>query len=238
MIKGRRKTETRRIWKTPKCKVGGTYACKTNYYQKRSDCPIILVLYMRQERLGDINDKGARKEGYLNVEDFKKAWIDINGIWEPDVVVTVVGFSYLEENDVSIDEWLDREMPDEFWTTAGHLKTQEDVLRRISEIPERIRPLASVIWKLATTKMFDRGRTCLEFRCLLFLAIKKLEDEGHGPYYLPYYWFMDGVMIEPEWIVRITNGVVGWTCDPPDAERCGLEGCCFRGKCNVDKGSE
>jgi hypothetical protein len=47
---------------------------------------------------------------------------------------------------------------------------------------------------------------------------------------LPYYFFLDGVMIEPEWIVRITNGIIGWSCTKgfDNPEDCGLTNCVFR----------
>ena len=43
-----------------------------------------------QQRLGDITQEEIGKEGYNGLEEFKQAWININGTWNPNEVVTVV----------------------------------------------------------------------------------------------------------------------------------------------------
>lgn len=67
------------------------------------------------------------------------------------------------------------------------------------------------------------------FRCELFSVAKNLEEMGID-LHLPYAWFCDGPMIEPEWIVRITNGIIGWSCDPDydNPDTCGLDNCRYR----------
>lgn len=114
-------------------------------------------------------------------------------------------------------KWIDRPLDEEFWRTAGHLSKNE-VKKRYAEIPETLKPLAFTTIALAyKNKEMGRGGTsdhaCLLFRIMLFDVYRKLKDEKGLDLHLPHTWFMDGVMIEPEWIVRITNGIIGWVCD-------------------------
>jgi hypothetical protein len=108
-----------------------------------------------------------------------------------------------------MDEWMLRELPELFFKLAG--KHSEDQNTKLfTEIPDEHKPLAYTIIHLAIK--FNKCR-CREFRQILFMAYKKMLDEDNLDIKLPYYWYADGVMIEPEWIVKITNGIIGWTCD-------------------------
>lgn len=113
-------------------------------------------------------------------------------------------------------QWLDRSLPELFFQSAGHLKKRENE-RRWNEIPTEIKPLAYTMIRIAVYNAEHKinGKTpfsCLLFRCEVYGAYTQLKKKGID-IHLPYSWFMDGPMIEPEWIVRITNGIIGWTCD-------------------------
>ena len=116
-------------------------------------------------------------------------------------------------------KWLDRPLPDEFFTEKIPEGQHQ---QRADAIPLPYRPLAKSIYELAIER-HKAGRggkcsgACREFRHLLFIVIK-YSKESHK---LPYYWSTDGVMVEPEWIVRLTNGLVKWTCDDSVSD-CGV----------------
>ena len=55
----------------------------------------IRIIRKFRQRLGDISLEDVRKEGYGSLEEFKQAWIEINGSWDPDLVVIVYEFVLL-----------------------------------------------------------------------------------------------------------------------------------------------
>ena len=138
-------------------------------------------------------------------------------------------------NDIDIDRmwgWIDRDLKNDFFETAGKIANKKEYQERMDEIPDLLRPLAYTIITLSckNKEILGSGGPCILFRSELFSIAMELEKKGID-IHLPYAWFCDGVMIEPEWIVRITNGLVGWTCDPDydNPDTCGLEDCRFRG---------
>lgn len=122
-------------------------------------------------------------------------------------------------------EWLQRPLDSEFWERAGKYTDKDEIRKRFMEIPQYYRSLASVMINLSIILVkngdgFKSENSCLRFRCAMFELYKKLEDDGIDlP--LPYSWFCDGVMIKPEDIVRMTNGIIGWVCDS-SKEHCGM----------------
>jgi len=42
-----------------------------------------------RQRLGNISLEDVQKEGHNSLEEFKRAWIEINGAWDPEVKVWV-----------------------------------------------------------------------------------------------------------------------------------------------------
>ena len=86
------KTQTRRLSRY-QYKVGRTYRIQRSWY-KWTDIKILITRRYR-ERLGDITPAEIRKEGYNSLEEFKQAWTDINGYWDPDKIVTVYEFKLL-----------------------------------------------------------------------------------------------------------------------------------------------
>ena len=125
-------------------------------------------------------------------------------------------------------DWIDRPVDPDFWKTAGNM-SKEEYQKRWNEIPAEFKPLAYSIIQLAIGNHKHGGggksdHACLIFRIMLFDFVNQIKEKGIDlP--LPSYWFTDGIMIEPEWIVKITNGLIGWVCDNSNAY-CGLYGKC------------
>lgn len=97
MIKSRIKTETRRNWKRKMAKVGGTYPIQTKMFQPKTECEKLRVTYMFQQKLGDMNQRDAKKEGNYTIDQFIETFEIINGSWNDDLIVWVIGFDYLED---------------------------------------------------------------------------------------------------------------------------------------------
>ena len=83
------KTMTRRIHKRP-YRVGLKYRIQRSWYDW-TDIQILITRRFRQ-RLGDISPEDIRKEGYQTLEEFREAWIEINGEWDPDLMVWAYEF--------------------------------------------------------------------------------------------------------------------------------------------------
>jgi len=90
-----RKTETRRLWKSPRVRVGQTYQAKTTLFGK--PFALLRVEGLWRERLGDISSGSICAEGYNTLEEFQKEWIRINRVWNPDELVWVVRFTEVKE---------------------------------------------------------------------------------------------------------------------------------------------
>lgn len=128
-------------------------------------------------------------------------------------------------------EWVfDRPLTPDFFELAGtHNKAECE--KRFAEIPDSYKPTAWMIIQTAVKGVKTFGRmNCLMFRNALFFVYKAMKEKN-SDLKLPYYWCPDGIMIKPEWIIRVTNGIVGWSCTEgfDDPNRCGLEDCIYRG---------
>ena len=88
------KTATRRAWKRPMAKPGGLYPVQVRMFQRRAECPLIRVTRVYRQRLGDMTEEDARKEGGYTLDEFRDVWIGINGAWDDDQMVYVVEFRY------------------------------------------------------------------------------------------------------------------------------------------------
>jgi hypothetical protein len=53
------------------------------------------VPYIARER--EISPEDVKKEGYNSLEEFRKAWIEINASWDPEQIVTVYEFKFAEK---------------------------------------------------------------------------------------------------------------------------------------------
>jgi len=89
MILRGEKTMTRRLHKRP-YRVGHTYRIQRGWYDW-TDIYILITRRFRQ-RLGDISPQDIRKEGYQTLKEFKEAWIEINGFWNPNILVWAYEF--------------------------------------------------------------------------------------------------------------------------------------------------
>lgn len=134
-------------------------------------------------------------------------------------------------------EWIDRPLGEEFWQSRGKYDKAE-AQRRFDEIPEKVKPLAYAIIELAMSNKKkglggDKPESCRLFRNQIYELANRMKKDGKD-IHLPSYWFTDGIMVEPEWIVRITNGIIGWCCDS-SVNMCGMVGNCrfYNGKYEV-----
>jgi uncharacterized protein YhfF len=83
------KVQTRRVSKRM-WKVGRAYAIRDRWFTK-PQAHIVITRRFKQ-RLGDISQEDARKEGFSSREEFKETWTEIYAQWLPDKVVTVYEF--------------------------------------------------------------------------------------------------------------------------------------------------
>jgi hypothetical protein len=88
-----RKTQTRRTHKHG-WHVGRVYGLRDRWFEKAENH--ILITRKFRQKLGDISLEDIRKEGYDSLEGFQKAWIEINGAWDPDQVITAYEFKLLD----------------------------------------------------------------------------------------------------------------------------------------------
>ena len=80
------KTQTRRVWKRPRAKVGSVHLAKLNY--SKGYFAKLLITRVRKEKLCQITAEDALKEGGYTLEEFIDIWTQINGKWDPDLEVT------------------------------------------------------------------------------------------------------------------------------------------------------
>lgn len=114
MIRSGSKTVTRREWKDnyngPN--VGTVVAAKTDLLKPNSECDcFIQITAKREERLGDITEESARREGdYECIDDFKSGYEHVYGedAWDDDKVVNVVEFEYVGETKPDSDTELNK----------------------------------------------------------------------------------------------------------------------------------
>jgi len=93
MVLSGAKTQTRRLHKNV-LKVGRIYSVKRNWFNCTGDYIRIVRVY--RQKLGDVSEEEAVKEGFSSLEEFQKAWIRINGIWDPEMEVVVYEFELAE----------------------------------------------------------------------------------------------------------------------------------------------
>jgi len=90
-----KKTQTRRL--SDKYQVGYQYNIRTWIYEK--GLARIRIIGKRKERLGAISAEDLKREGYDNIEDFKKAWVNFYAKkmgWHPELKVWVYDFVLVE----------------------------------------------------------------------------------------------------------------------------------------------
>jgi hypothetical protein len=87
------KTATRRP-KRPMVKPGGEYNIRVNFYTHLPDRYRVIKRF--QQRLGDMSHDDALNEGFRDLDEFREEWKSIYGADDPDQVVWVVEFEYIE----------------------------------------------------------------------------------------------------------------------------------------------
>lgn len=106
LIRNGAKTVTRRDWDEnyPRPNVGSVRAAVTEMFTPREECNCwIRILDVYQEPLGEMDQEDARKEGGYTLADFEQAWREINGDYDPDQVVDVVEFEYVDREPPEAD---------------------------------------------------------------------------------------------------------------------------------------
>jgi hypothetical protein len=130
------------------------------------------------------------------------------------------------------DEWIMRSLPDDFFLperSGGEHLTDEMIKERFDAIPKEYQETARFIHTVLLTlhqKMKVETVPCLVARIAIFEVNKELEKKTGYLYPIPFGWYTDAVMIDPEWIVRITNGLVKWEGDE-SCIQCGRDDCRF-----------
>jgi uncharacterized protein YqfB (UPF0267 family) len=97
-IRAGEKTETRRDWAEGyhRPEPGDIRMATTAMFTTDDECDCyIRVTDHYQERLDELDAVAADAEGGYTVDEFRDLWADINGAWEPDLVVDVVEFEYI-----------------------------------------------------------------------------------------------------------------------------------------------
>lgn len=96
------KVETRRVWNKCMVKEGSIHKAKTDY-RKDSTFALLYIKYVKRQRLKDMNDEDARKEGFNSLNEFINAWIRCYKYYDPEMMVYVIGFKVIK---LSMDEWM------------------------------------------------------------------------------------------------------------------------------------
>lgn len=96
-VRSGEKTQTRRTHKRT-WKLGKTYSIRASYFGKPEGH--IKILKKFKQPLGEISLQDVKKEGFNTLEEFRRAWEEINGkgSWDPEQTVTVYEFKYVEES--------------------------------------------------------------------------------------------------------------------------------------------
>ena len=84
-----RKTQTRRVHKH-QLALGRVYGIRSMWFEKSKG--YIRITGKFYQKLGDISQEDVRKEGFQSLEDFKRAWESIHGVWQPEQAVIVYEF--------------------------------------------------------------------------------------------------------------------------------------------------
>ena len=91
-----RKTQTRRLVGKRRWKVGTVHLAKTGYRRDQTFARIRITA-VRQERLGDITEEDAVREGYCSAAEYQEVFRRIYGFWDPDTPVWVIDFEVVKE---------------------------------------------------------------------------------------------------------------------------------------------
>ena len=74
-------------------KAGGAYRIRIDFFDSLPDRIRVNRLY--EQRLGDMTDEDASKEGAASLEEFRREWALLYGAWDDQATVWVVEFDCL-----------------------------------------------------------------------------------------------------------------------------------------------
>jgi hypothetical protein len=120
MVLAGRKTQTRRLpGKSASYSVRRVYAIRDRWFSKAHG--YILITRKFTQKLGEISLEDIRKEGYNNLEEFRKAWEEIHGpkSWQPNLTVTVYEFKPLHKRRASTNLIFARRYTDTRSSSSG-----------------------------------------------------------------------------------------------------------------------
>jgi len=89
-----KKTQTRRISRY-RLKIGKAYAVRSKMLEP-AQARIVITRAWRQQ-LRDLTPEDVRKEGFNSFTEFRQAWIEIYGTWNPDQIVAAYEFCVLTQ---------------------------------------------------------------------------------------------------------------------------------------------
>ena len=72
------KVETRRIWKRQRVKVGSIHQCRTQMLNKESCFARVRILDVKMQRLNDMTEEEAHREGYQSKHEYLLSFAEIN----------------------------------------------------------------------------------------------------------------------------------------------------------------
>ena len=79
--------------------VGKRVGIRYDYFDKT--VAWILIKRKLEQRLCDMTDEDAVKEGFQDFNDFRVAWIEIYGHWRPEQLVSVFEFELATQDSAS-----------------------------------------------------------------------------------------------------------------------------------------
>jgi len=88
------KTQTRRISRY-RLKIGKAYAVRSKMLEP-AQARIVITRAWRQQ-LRNLTPEDVRKEGFNSFTEFRQAWKEIYGTWNPDQIVTAYEFRLLTQ---------------------------------------------------------------------------------------------------------------------------------------------
>lgn len=106
------KTATRRQWSddyTAGPEPGDVRMATTELFVSDDECDCyIVVTHAYEQRLGDMTEADARKEGGYTLGEFRDVWEAVTGDpWDPDEVVDVIEFVYVGRDRPPVQQYAD-----------------------------------------------------------------------------------------------------------------------------------
>jgi uncharacterized protein YqfB (UPF0267 family) len=134
LIKQGKKTMTRRPVKPgeKECRYKPNHAYALQPGRGKRGDEKITIVAVRQQRLDDISEKDAKREGFANKQAFVRYWIGLYGHYDPDQLVWVI--SFVLGNHADVDRYLAASPPKQF--CAAVLPNGKRCGRGFSDDPE------------------------------------------------------------------------------------------------------